>query len=51
MDKEQFEKHQEGDINDKGQIWICRRFITTRNGKRVYPKNGKKAICFWANPK
>lgn len=49
MDK-QPEKHQEGDINDKGQVWICRRYIT-RNGKRIFPKNGKKAFCFWATPK
>jgi len=29
-----------------GQRLICRPYVT-RNGKRIYPKNGAKAICFY----
>lgn len=51
MSNDSREKHQEGDINDKGQVWICRRYITTRDGRKIFPSNGKKAFCFWATPK
>lgn len=43
------EKQKVGDLNDKGQVWICCRYIV-KNGHKIYPKNGK-AFCFWTSPK
>jgi len=29
--------------------WICRPYVTTRNGRRIYAfEKGLKAFCFWA---
>lgn len=36
----------------EGMVMICRPFITTRSGKRIYAwQKGKKAFCFWVRPK
>ena len=32
----------------EGYVWICRPFITLKNGTRLYASQcGKKAFCFW----
>lgn len=32
----------------KGYVLICRPYITTRSGRRIYAHwYGKKAFCFW----
>lgn len=32
-----------------GYVWVCRPWITLRNGKRLYASSvGKRAFCFWA---
>ena len=31
-----------------GYAWICRPFITLKNGKRIFASQyGKQAFCFW----
>ena len=36
--------------NDKNKVLICRPWITTKNGKRIYAKNyGKEAFCFYVS--
>lgn len=44
------DKNKVGDINHEGKVWICTPYITVK-GARVYPKNGSKVFCFWANPR
>lgn len=35
-----------------GHVLICRPFITTRSGKRIYASSvGKKAFCFYVKSK
>jgi hypothetical protein len=32
-----------------GYVWICRPYITLKNGRVLWAKTvGKKAFCFWA---
>lgn len=38
-----------GDVNDKGQVWICTPYIV-KNGKVIYPKTSK-VFCFWGKSK
>jgi hypothetical protein len=38
--------------NTEGMEWICRPYITLKNGQRLYASSvGKKAFCFWAKPR
>lgn len=31
-----------------GYRWICRTWVRTRSGKKIYARNyGKQAFCFW----
>lgn len=35
-----------------GYVWVCRPYITLRNGRRIYAHwYGKRAFCFWAREK
>lgn len=38
--------------NTEGMEWICRPWITLKNGQRLYASSvGKKAFCWWAKPR
>lgn len=39
--------HQQQAVRE-GFTWICRPYITTKRGQRIYAwQKGKKAFCFW----